>query len=107
MTSKTKIILSNILIIFGFVCLVCGIVMIIVQAHIMATISAFLSALVFLVIGFFLWNVSGHPVAEEPKVNKVNKPKKSRMSKKYKRPFMTEKEWEEEEEEEEENMYIE
>lgn len=109
MPNKGKVIASNILIIFGFLSLVAGIVMLVLKVDlIVGIISAFLTALISLGIGFYLWKTSDHPVMEQPqtiKPVKKAKPKKYK-TKKQRKPFISDKEWEEFEEEDDEMMFI-
>ena len=109
MTNRGKVIVSNVLIIFGFLSLVAAIVMFILKIDlIVGIISAFLTALISLGIGFYFWKTSDHPVTEQPqtiKAVKKTKPNKYKV-KKQKKPFISDKEWEEFEEEDDEMMFI-
>ena len=110
MSSKTKIIIANVLLIFGFLCVVSGFLMLfIAREQIFGIVSMFVAGVISIIIGSIIWTKSGHPVVEEPKkepIKKVSKPKKYKP-KKQKTPFMTDKEWKEEEEEDDEMMFIE
>ena len=107
MTNKAKIILANVFLIFGFLCVASGSVMLIVASkEVFGIISMLVSGVIFIVIGGILWKHSNHSYVEQHNDNTKNKPKKHK-NKKTKAPFMTEKEWKEQEEEDDEMMFIE
>lgn len=110
MPNKAKVITANILIIFGFLCLVSGVVMLFVARDVIfGIVSMFVTGVIALVVGGVFWKKSDHPMVEEPKVEKlVKQPKpKKYKPKKVKKPFMTEEEWRQQEEEDDEMMFIE
>lgn len=110
MSNKAKVITANILIIFGFLCLVSGVVMLFVANDVIfGIVSMFVTGVIALVVGGVLWKKSDHPAVEELKVEKpalTPKPKQHKP-KKVKKPFMTEEEWRQQEEEDDEMMFIE
>ena len=109
MTNKTKIIIANVLIIFGFLCVVCGFVMIFIPPReILGIVLMFVAGVISMIVGAIFWKHSNHPEIEQPKVDKPNKQRihKSKGPKKHKKPFISDEEWEELDEEEEEEMYV-
>ena len=107
MTSKAKLIIANVLIIFGFLCIASGIIMLFVaNKEVFGIVCMFVAGVIFLIVGGVFWKNSNHPVIGQPKVQKPNKPKKPKRNK-NKKVFMTEEEWKEQEEEDDEMMFIE
>lgn len=109
MTSKPRIIASNILIIFGFLCIVSGVVMLFVaNKELVGIVSMFAAGVICIIVGGVLWVHSGHPTVAQPKNNTRKVAKVARhKTRKAKQPFMTEEEWKEQEEEDDEMMFIE
>ena len=107
MTNKTKLIIANLLIIIGFLCIASGIVMLFVASkEVFVIVCVFVVGAISLVVGSVFWKNSDHPVIGQPKVQKPNKPKKPKRNK-NKKVFMTEEEWKEHEEEDDEMIFIE
>ena len=104
MTNKTKLIIANILIIFGLLCLASSFVVAFIAKNMLVIIVSLSSlGLVFIIVGGLFWKKSDHPIVEQQVKEKPKKPK----VKKNKKPFLSDKEWQEEEDEDDEMMFIE
>ena len=112
MSSKAKIIISNILLIFGFLSVVAGFNMILLYRDIIVGIvSTLVLSIISIIAGVVMWKVSGHPVVESSvKSNAVKQPiPKKHKCKRRKETFLTDEDWKElgeEEEEDDENQFI-
>ncbi len=107
MTTKTKIIIANILIILGMLFIALGFVLIFVarKEALWITLS-FAIGVLFIVLGGVFWKKSNHPVAEQITVNKSKKIQQNKH-KKDKKQFITKNEWDNQEEEDDEMIFIE
>ena len=87
MKKEVKIVVSNLLIIFGILCLVSGIIMIFLAREVIfGIISMFVVGIISLIVGSVIWKNIDFIVKEQPGVKKINKPK-HRKSRRHKKSF--------------------
>ncbi len=110
MSNKSKIIISNILLVLGFLSITAGLIMVyIAREALIGIILTIILGVICIIVGAILWSKSKRPVVDN-KIKKTYDKKTSQKTiklKKQKKPFMSDKKWKELDEEDDEMMFIE